>query len=289
MPEHDDLDAIMRTDRYVDALASGARMSSVDPLSAMLGAWRDDVRSKPDDHLLSLEEASAALVAPMQKPQRPNRFGLAVVGGVAAAILCLGGFGAVIYDAGPGDALYGLRTMLFGESSTPRTDPVVLAAQIELAQVQRLVKQGDWDQAQQRLAKIAPTVDSVENTAAREELVQQYNTLTAQVIQRDPQATMPPPGEPLPVPPSGPLTFLTPAPIDAITTRVPPTTPTSPTTTTTTSEPTTTPTSTTPSTTLSATPSPTTTAPTTTPSTTVPPSSAPPSSAPPSGSQPVLH
>ena len=107
MPEHDpSLDAVMRTDRFVDALASGARMSPVDPLSAMLGGWRDDVRSRPDTQVVTLVQASAAL-AKTQKPPRRNRFGLTAIGAAAAAVLCIGGFGAVVYDAGPGDALYG--------------------------------------------------------------------------------------------------------------------------------------------------------------------------------------
>src|ERR1700758_5575723 len=98
MSDHDPgFDAIMRTDHFVDALASGARMSSVDPLSSMLGAWRDDAR-QPDTQVVTLAQASAALAA-VQKPPRRNRFGLTVVGAAAAAVLCLGGFGAAVYAA----------------------------------------------------------------------------------------------------------------------------------------------------------------------------------------------
>ncbi len=218
MSEFDpNLDAIMRTDRFVDALASGARMSSVDPLSSMLGAWRDDVRSRPDAHVVTLAQASAALEN-AHKPLRRNRFGLTVVGAAAAAVLCLGGFGAVVYNAAPGDALYGLRTMLFGEAQKSRNDAVMLAAQTELAQVQQLVQQGQWDQAQQRLVTLSTTVQSVDNTQDKQQLVEQYNALTVKVIQRDPEATLPPPGEPMPPLPSSPLTFLQVPVIEATTT-----------------------------------------------------------------------
>ena len=208
MPEHDpSLDAVMRTDRFVDALASGARMSPVDPLSAMLGGWRDDVRSRPDTQVVTLVQASAAL-AKTQKPPRRNRFGLTAIGAAAAAVLCIGGFGAVVYDAGPGDALYGLRSMLFGESTKTRDDAVALASQ-QLAQVRQLVQEGNWDEAQQRLVTLSTTVQSVDDVAAQQQLVEQYNALTVQVIERNPEATLPPPGEPLPPLPSSPLTFLT--------------------------------------------------------------------------------
>src|SRR6201997_205604 len=220
MSDHDPgFDAIMRTDHFVDALASGARMSSVDPLSSMLGAWRDDVRGRPDSEVVTLAQASAAL-ASVQKPPRRNRFGLTVVGAAAAAVLCLGGFGAVVYDAGPGDSLYGLRSMLFGESAKTRDDAVVLAAQTELAQVQQLVQQGKWDQAQERLVTRGPTVQSVNNVQSKQQLVETYNSLTAKVIQRNPEATPPPSGEPVPVNPSSPLTFL-PVPAIAATTTTP--------------------------------------------------------------------
>jgi hypothetical protein len=172
----------------------------------MLGDWRDDVRRQPDAPVVTMAQASAAL-ARVQKPPRRNRFALTVIGGVAAAVLCLGGFGAVVLDARPGDPLYGLRSTLFGERTQTRSEAVTLAAQ-ELDQVQQLVNQGNWDAAQQKLVTLGPEVQSVSDAQSKQQLVEQYNSLTAKVIQRDPQATPPPPGVPPPVNPSSPLTFL---------------------------------------------------------------------------------
>ena len=260
MSDHDPgLDAVIRTDRFVDALAAGARMSSVDPLSAMLGDWRDDVRRRPDAPVVTMSQASVAL-ARVQKPPRRNRFALTVIGGVAAAVLCLGGFGAVVLDAKPGDALYGLRSTLFGERTQTRNEAVTLAAQ-ELDQVQQLVNQGNWDEAQQKLVTLGPAVQNVSDVQSRQQLVEQYNSLTAKVIQRDPEATPPPPGVPPPVNPSSPLTFLQ-VPVVVATTTTTPSIPDLATT----SEPTTslpTPTTPLPSTTTSL-PSPTTSLPSTT-------------------------
>ncbi|MDT5094281.1 MAG: hypothetical protein QOH60_3644 [Mycobacterium sp.] len=208
-----EFDAIIRSDRFVDALAVGARMSPVDPLSAMLGDWRDGVRSQPDSHVVTLEQAAAAL-AGAQRPPRRNRIALTVVGAAAAAVLGLGGFGAVVYDAQPGDSLYGLRSALFGEATSTRDDQVTLAAQTELAQVQQLVQQGKWDEAQQKLVKLGPQVKSVDNVKNQQQLVEQYNTLAVKVIERNPEATVPPAGEPAPALPPGstssPLTLLAP-------------------------------------------------------------------------------
>jgi hypothetical protein len=198
MADHDpSLEAIMRSDRFVDALADGARMSAVDPLSAMLGAWRDDVRSRPDDRVVTLAQASAAL-AKAQKPSRGNKVGLAIVGGVAAALLALGGFLTI------GDGLFQ------GSTTQTRTESVALAAQTELAEVQKLVDEGKWDEAEKKLVNLGPTVESVPDLQSRQELTQRYNQLAVQVVERDPEATLPPAGQPLPELAESPLTFLAP-------------------------------------------------------------------------------
>ena len=66
-------------------------------------------------------DAVVALTRAVESRKR-TRTSMALVGSVAAAVLCLGGFGAVVAGAGPGDALYGLHTMLFGEQKPTRDD-----------------------------------------------------------------------------------------------------------------------------------------------------------------------
>ena len=116
---------------------------------------------------------------------------MAVLGSVAAALLCLGGFGAVVYGAGPGDALYGLRTALFGEQQQTRTDQVALASQ-QLAEVQQLIDEGQWDAAQDKLQTLTTTVATVNDVEQKQELVTQWQDLTVKVDAKDPNATLPP-------------------------------------------------------------------------------------------------
>ncbi len=115
----------------------------------------------------------------------------AVLGSVAAAVLCLGGFGAVVADAGPGDPLYGLRTMLFGEQQAPRDDAVQLASQ-QLAEVQQLIDQGQWEAAQDKLQTLTTTVATVNDVEQKQELVTQWQELTVKVETQDVNATVPP-------------------------------------------------------------------------------------------------
>ena len=196
------LNEINRTDRFLDALASEQPVYSTDPgeaeLAYLLAGWRDEHRVPPAKALVTQRDAVAAL---NRGTRQRTRFSMAVLGSVAAAVLCLGGFGAVVAGAGPGDALYGLRTMLFGEQRVTRDDQVVLAAQTELAEVQQLIEQGQWDAAQDKLAAVTTTVATVDDVARKQELVDQWQELSVKVETKDANATVPPNAPPATLPP----------------------------------------------------------------------------------------
>jgi hypothetical protein len=188
------LNAIARTDQYLDALAFENPVYANDPADAelanLMAGWRDEVR-RPPARVAAQQEAEFVLHRALSS-QRRNRMSVAVMGSVAAAMLCLGGFGAVVYGAVPGDALYGMRVALFGEQQVTRDDQVTLAAQTEMQQVQQLIEQGNWDAAQDRLQTVTSTVQTVEDPQRQRDLQQQLNDLTAKVETRDPNATAPP-------------------------------------------------------------------------------------------------
>ncbi len=296
------LEDIARTDMLLDALSQQRRIRPADradaELFALLEGWRDDVRIPRSTHVVSEDQAFEALhegLTARQPQKTAPRRGLTLVATLAAAVLGIGGFGALVGGAQPGDAMYGLRTALFGEAQSLRDDRVTLAAQTEMAEVQKLIESGDWEQAQAKLQEVSGSVESVGNVEAKTDLIQQWNELSVKVGTRDPNATVPVvvPGEPAPAPPPG-VTLLelppvtTPSPPEPATTtsgELPPATTTSgePATTTTSGEPTTTepavpPSSvqtTTPTTTTAPTTPTTTTTTTTTPTTTTPTTTAP--------------
>ena len=194
------LDAIARTDQLLDALADQGRLRPADrgeaDLFALLEDWRDQVRTPSPRTLITEQEAADALrdglaAAPQQKGG--SRRGLALVSSLAAAVLAIGGFGAVVAGAGPNDALYGLRSTLFGEPRSVRDDNVALAAQTEMAEVQRLIERGDWEQAQAKLVQVSTSVQTVDDESRKQALVDEWNRLNVKVEKRDPNATVPAP------------------------------------------------------------------------------------------------
>jgi hypothetical protein len=93
--------------------------------------------------------------------------------------------------------------MIFGEQQAPRDDAVMLASQ-QLAEVQQLIDQGQWEAAQDKLQTLTTTVATVDDVEQQQELVSQWQELTVKVEQQDANATVPP-GAPLPQMPDVPL------------------------------------------------------------------------------------
>jgi anti-sigma-D factor RsdA-like protein len=203
------LNEINRADRFFEALASKQPVYSTDPAEAELAflfaEFRDDVRDAPVTAPVSAGDAVEALRGGLATT-RGSRRGFAIVGSVAAAMLCIGGFGTAVYGAGPGDSLYGMRTTIFGQQEQTRDDQVSLAS-AQLQQVQQLIDQGQWEQAQDKLVQVSSAVQGVDQVEDKQQLVEQWNALTYKVVEQDPAATLPP-GQPLPVLPSSPLTWL---------------------------------------------------------------------------------
>ncbi len=203
------LNEIRRVDRFFDALAADDHAYSTDSTEAelafLLADWRDGIREPAVTTPVTARDAVAALQKGLHRKE--SRTSLTIVGSVAAALLCLGGFGTAIYAAGPNSSLYGLHTAMFG---APRVsdEQVMLAAQTEMQEVQQLIDNGQWQQAQDKLQSLSPTVQSVDTPEHKQQLIQQWNALTYKVVEQNPAATLPPPGEPQPVLPSSPLTLL---------------------------------------------------------------------------------
>ncbi|OBJ39999.1 hypothetical protein A5630_25840 [Mycolicibacterium mucogenicum] len=204
------LNEIRRVDRFFDALAADQHAYSTDSTEAelafLLADWRDSIREPAVTTPVTARDAVAALQNGLHRKE--SRTSLTIVGSVAAALLCLGGFGTAIYAAGPNSSLYGLHTAMFGAEKASRDDQVMLAAQTEMQQVQQLIDNGQWQQAQEKLQALSPTVQSVDAPEHKQQLIQQWNALTYKVVEQNPAATLPPPGEPMPVLPSSPLTLL---------------------------------------------------------------------------------
>ena len=215
VPDQPALDELARTDLLLNAVADRRPVDLDDPndpnfeaLAVLMEDWRDNLRWPPASALVSPEEAVEALRTGLTDRRRSRR-GLAAIGSVAATLLVLSGFGAMVAEARPGETLYGLHAMFFDQ---PRVNDnqIMLSAKADLAKVQQMIDQGQWTQAQNQLAEVSSTVQSMNDGAGRHDLMDEVNLLNTKVESRNPNATLPMSTAPRSKPPSAPAASTTP-------------------------------------------------------------------------------
>jgi hypothetical protein len=106
--------------------------------------------------------------------------------------LLLSGFGALVAEAHRGDPLYGLHVMFF-DAPRVNDDTITLSAKADLAKIQQLIDQGQWAQAQSQLAEVNSTVQTMNDSSSRQNLLAEINLLNTRLESRNPNAMLPAP------------------------------------------------------------------------------------------------
>lgn len=193
-----DAGAVARTERFIDALATRQPFEFGDitdhsdtgdrALAGLLEDWRDDLRAPVPDGLFPHQAAVVALNRGLWARHRHHRR-VGLLAATAAAVLCFGGFGAMVVAAEPGETLYGIHTVLFGESPSVHDERIALSAETDLDLVEQMISMGQWDEAQDKLAAVSGRVQAVRDSDRKQDLIDQMNLLNAKVISRNPHAT----------------------------------------------------------------------------------------------------
>ena len=193
-------------------------------MAALLEDWRDDLRWPPASALVSPEEAVEALRTGLaDRAARPPWPGDDRVGGRDAV-----GPERLRCHGGRGPSRERRCTACTRCSSTSRgsmTNQVMLSAKADLAKVQQMIDQGQWDQAQNQLAEVSSAVQSMNDGASRHDLMDQVNLLNTRVEIAQPERDAAPPGccpGAQPKPPKAPAASTTPTVSPAPATTPPP-------------------------------------------------------------------
>ncbi len=199
-------DAVARSERFIDALANREPVEFGDithhgdtgdrALAGLLEDWRDELRAPAPSGLRLEREAVGALNRGLAARRR-TRHRTALVAAIAAAVLGIGGVGAMVAGARPGETLYGIHTMLFGEPPSVHDERIALSAQSDLDIVEQMISLGQWDQAQDKLAAVSGRVQNVKDGDRKQDLVERVNLLNAKVSNRDPNAKAAPSAAPV--------------------------------------------------------------------------------------------
>jgi len=186
---------VARSDRFIDALANGDPVDGDTALAGLLADWRDELRAAAAGGVCPEQDAVAALSRGSAARRRARRRAT-LVGALAAAVLGIAGFAALLGQSQPGDPLYGGRTLLFGEPASVHDDRIAVSAETDLDQVEHMIALGQWDQAQGKLTAVGDRVRTVANSDRKQNLMDHLNRLHAKVVNRDPDAAMPSDGLP---------------------------------------------------------------------------------------------
>jgi Anti-sigma-D factor RsdA to sigma factor binding region len=185
--------AVARTERFIDALAQREPIDVGDTgyraLAGLLENWRDELRAPVPRGLCTERDAVAALNRGLADRRRLRRR-VALVGSLAAALLSVGGFVAMMGEAQPGDTLYGVHTRVLGEPASVHDERIARSAQDDMDSVEEMIALGQWDRAQDKLASVSDRVQAVKNNDRKQDLVERVNLLNAKVANRDRSATL---------------------------------------------------------------------------------------------------
>jgi hypothetical protein len=192
------LDAVRRTERFIDALANREPVEFgdvTDPgdtrdraLAGLLEDWRDELRA-PVPRGLCPERQAIEVVNRGLAARRRSRRSMTLVGTLAATLLGIGGFVAVMGQAQPGDTLYGVHTRVFGEPASVHDERIASSAQTDLDLVEQMITLGQWDEAQDKLDAVSDRVQTVRDGDRKQDLIDKLNLLHAKLANRDPNAT----------------------------------------------------------------------------------------------------
>ena len=197
--------AVARTERLIDALAKREPTDVGDVadhggagdrvVAGLLEDWRDELRTPVPRGFCTERDAVAALDRGRVVRRRIHRR-MALVGALAATVLSVGGFVAMMGEAQPGDTLYGVHTRVLGEPASVHDERIARSAQDDLDSVEQMITLGQWDEAQDKLASVSDRVQTVKDNDRKQDLVERVNMLNAKVANRDPHATAVPSQQP---------------------------------------------------------------------------------------------
>ena len=186
-----------RTERLIDALAKREPTDVGDVadhggagdrvVAGLLEDWRDELRTPVPRGFCTERDAVAALDRGRVARRRIHRR-MALVGALAATVLSVGGFVAMMGEAQPGDTLYGVHTRVLGEPASVHDERIARSAQDDLDSVEQMITLGQWDEAQDKLASVSDRVQTVKDNDRKQDLVERVNLLNAKVVNRDPHA-----------------------------------------------------------------------------------------------------
>lgn len=165
-----DVGAVRRDDALIDAIAAGGSVPTDTreqyEIALLLTGWRNSIVSEPMPAGPTLDQALAAVTG--SKASSRVRLLRPIAGAAAAVAVVLGGATILSYDAEPGDPLWGVKSVVFSTQADSTVAKIDTQSQLE--QAERLIAEGNDQEARSVLATAAERASSVRDSGQRSEL-----------------------------------------------------------------------------------------------------------------------
>ena len=184
-----DLVAVAADDALLDALTAGARASGAmtaartgsprigtDPLAALLAGWRAELDARPMP-APSPAEDRAMIDAAAGGAARRRRWPAPVGAAAAALVVALAGTGALVHQARPGDALWGVTQVVFADRA--RSVEAAVDTDADLTRAQQAVAQGRTADADAALQAAGVALRGVADPQGAQQLRDRLDALTS--------------------------------------------------------------------------------------------------------------
>lgn len=186
-----DLVAVQADDELINALAAGMAVSSPgrggydadDRVAAILAAWKAEVDADPIPELIDLDTAVATVQA-AARPKRRLRMVAPIAAAAAFIALAAGGVSVGSATATPGDPLWGVSKVLYGE----RAESVEAAALADthIQKAKEALVAGDTAAAARELASAEAVLGEVRPEEGAAELAEVQDFLAAKAAETPP-------------------------------------------------------------------------------------------------------
>lgn len=178
---HIDLNQVHFDDAFLDALSHDQPTPTRDDaeyeLAALLSGWRHEAIATPAPPMPGIGEVDRALAA-----QRPARRGASVVrtlrvvsGAAAIAVVAAAGLTVVSEGAAPGDALWGVKKVVFASAASETQASFDVRADLE--QAEAAFAAGDTESAHQLIARAQTRLAPVRDDATRDQMTEWIDRL----------------------------------------------------------------------------------------------------------------
>jgi hypothetical protein len=172
-----DLAAVQADDALLDLIGRAGHTPSDadDELTRLLAAWRQEVHAEPFRELVDTTTALEVIHSACQPVRRRNPVFGSIAAAAAVLVIAFAAVGLVAKAAQPGDPLWGVTQVLYGDYA--RSVETAAVVRTELNDARAALKEGNPDRARASLQRVQTQLPVIGESEGRTDLTARHRQL----------------------------------------------------------------------------------------------------------------